>query len=57
MKTQVNADQLIRQIGAALAEWDGPAIAEIANQVLVSKVIYLEDSVFEVEDHHREDQP
>lgn len=49
MKIEKWADDIIQNIADALAGCDGEYIANIANQVLVGKVTYLEDSMFEIE--------
>jgi len=40
--------ELIEDINESLAEWDGDALADIANEILAKKVEYNEDSMFEV---------
>jgi len=47
MKRQLTADELVNEIAETLREGDGEFIANIANQVLVPDVTYLEDSLFE----------
>jgi len=43
-----SSDEIIKEIAEVLAHGDGEFIESIANQVLVSNVTYLEDSMFEV---------
>ena len=49
MKRTLTADEIISEISEELRQGDGEFIANIANQVLVSEVTYLEDSIFEQE--------
>ena len=49
MKRTLTSDELINEIAETLREGSGEFIAEIANQVLVPEVTYLEDSIFEHE--------
>ena len=48
-KVTLSADDVIKQIAEILSEADGDFIEHIANQVLGHKVVYLEDSIFEME--------
>jgi len=44
----VDGDDLIREIGDTLAQWDGKDLAEIGERVLGHTVIYKEDSMFDI---------
>ena len=48
-KRTLTSDELISEIADVLREGDGEFIENIANQVLVPEVTYLEDSLFEQE--------
>lgn len=43
-------DEIIKEIAETLVEADGYFIQEIANQVLMDKVVYKEDGFFEQEE-------
>jgi len=47
MKRELTSDEVINEIAEILREGDGEFVANIANQVLVPEVTYLEDSMFE----------
>lgn len=50
MATEIKtADEVINMIADTLAEADGAFIEQIANQLLSAKVVYIEDSLFEVQ--------
>ena len=43
---QKTTDEIIKKIVDALAEVDGPTLADILNQLTGKKIQYLEDSIF-----------
>ena len=49
MKETIDAETLFEYIVDTIAEWDGEALEEVANQILSAKVKYLEDSMFDLE--------
>ncbi|MHA2403851.1 MAG: hypothetical protein ACXADH_12725 [Candidatus Kariarchaeaceae archaeon] len=49
MPRTMTADEVVNEIAEVLREGDGEFIEQIANQVLVPNVIYLEDSLFKQE--------
>jgi len=49
MKRTLDSDELINEISEVLREGDGEFIEKIANMVLVPKITYIGDSIFEQE--------
>ena len=47
MKRILTSDEIIDEIADVLRQGDGEFIEDIANRVLVPKVTYTEDSLFE----------
>jgi len=50
-----SAQEIIQDIVDVLNEADGEFIERIANQVLINKVTYKEDSIFHVDDFNQKD--
>jgi len=50
----IDIDQLLQDLAEVLGQADGEFVAEICNKVMTQKVVYIGDTLFEVEDKDEE---